>query len=227
MAEPSGRERHRPPSGKVEASRGDVDAERLLGRTVGMGLPFVVVISAVGIGFGLGVGPALLVLAFGALVGTIALLWASLRTLSGDAPLPAGLERAASHSQGGVSGVGERKRRVLRALKDLESEHAIGKIDDADYEAIASRYRDEAKAVMRELDEEAAPMRAEAERLANEYVALRGRGAKAGDPRPRPAAKAERVVCASCATSNEPDATFCKQCGRSLSAGEGTANAAN
>ena len=34
---------------------------------------------------------------------------------------------------------------MLRALKDLESEHAIGKIDDADYASFVARYRDEAK----------------------------------------------------------------------------------
>src|SRR5271154_1295102 len=97
MAEPSGRERHRSASGTVEEP---LDAERLLARVVGGALPVVSIAAAVGVAFVVGVGPALLVLAFGALVGTIALLWASLRTLSGDAPLPAGLERAASQSHG-------------------------------------------------------------------------------------------------------------------------------
>jgi hypothetical protein len=224
MAEPSGRERRRSTTGKLEGPGGDADAERLLGRVIATGLPVAVLLAAIGVGFAVGIGPAILVMAFGTLVGTIALLWASLRTLSGDAPLPAGLERAASHAQG-ASALSERKRRVLRALKDLESEHAIGKIDDADYDLIASRYRDDAKSVMREIDEEVAPLRAEAERIAEEYVATRGRGPKVSAAPPSPAKNAERVVCVACATSNEPDATFCKQCGRSLS-GEGKAHAA-
>jgi len=225
MAELSGRERHRSTSGKVEEARGDAAAERLLGRVVAMGLPVVAVVSAIGVGSAVGVGPALLVLAFGALVGTIALLWGSLRTLSGDAPLPSGLERAATHGHG-VSAIADRKRRVLRALKDLESEHAIGKIDDADYDAIASRYREEAKSVMRELDEEVAPRRAEAEKLAQEYVATRGKGAKTGGNLAQPAKKGDRIACASCGTSNEPDATFCKQCGGGMPGGKGEADAA-
>jgi len=222
MAEASGRERRRSASGEVEGPGEDLDAERLLARVIGGALPAVCVVSAVVVGFALGVGPALLVLAFGALVGTIGLLWTSLRTLSGDAPLPAGLERAASQSRG-ASAIVEHKHRVLRALKDLESEHAIGKIDDADYDAISGRYREEAKSVMRELDEEVAPSRAEAEKLAIAYVARRGAGGKAAGS---PAAKnIERRVCASCGTSNEPDATFCKQCGSVIPAGNGKAHA--
>ena len=219
MAEPSGRERHRSASGEEP-----LDAERLLARAVGGALPVACVVAAVGVAFVVGVGPALLVLAFGALVGTIALLWASLRTLSGDAPLPAGLERAASQSHG-ASAMAEHKRRVLRALKDLESEHAIGKIDDADYDAISGVYREEAKSVMRELDKEVAPSRAEAERLALDYVAHRGLGAKATGTRARAVRVTDRVVCGSCATSNEPDATFCKQCGSPIPGDGGNAHA--
>jgi hypothetical protein len=219
MAEPSGRERHRSGSEDVETQ---LETEKLLARVVGAALPILCVAAAVVVGFVVGPGPAILVLAFGALVGTIALLWASLRTLSGDAPLPAGLERAASQNHG-ASALTEQKRRVLRALKDLESEHAIGKIDDADYDAISLGYREEAKLVMRKLDEEVAPSRAEAEKLALEYVARQGLDAKVAGNRPRTAKPAERVVCVSCKTSNEPDATFCKQCGSAV--GEGKAHA--
>jgi hypothetical protein len=221
MAEPNGRERHRSASGTVEEP---LEPERLLARLVGGALPVVCLASAVTVAIAVGVGPALLVLAFGALVGTIALLWASLRTLSGDAPLPAGLERAASQSHGATA-IAERKHRVLRALKDLESEHAIGKIDDADYDAISGLYREEAKSVMRELDLEVAPSRAEAEKLALDYIARRGLGAKVADDRPRPLRATERLVCGSCATSNEPDATFCKQCGSPIPVGDGKAHA--
>lgn len=222
MAEPSGQERHRSGSEDVQER---LETEKLLARVIGLALPVLSITSAIAVGFAVGVGPAILVLAFGALVGTIALLWASVRTLSGDAPLPDGLERAKSQSQA-ASALTERKRRVLRALKDLESEHAIGKIDDADYDAISDRYREEAKSVMRELDEEVAPSRAEAEKLALEYVARQGLGAKATGKRPRAALSTERIVCTSCKTSNEPDATFCKQCGSAMPSGEGKAHAA-
>ena len=114
---------------------------------------------------------------------------------------------------------------MLRALKDLESEHAIGKIDDADYDAISLGYREEAKSVMRKLDEEVAPSRAEAEKLALEYIARHAVGARAPASRTRTAKAGERVTCASCKTSNEPDATFCKQCGSAMPVGEGKAHA--
>jgi hypothetical protein len=225
MAEPSGPGRHRSASEEVDESREAFDAERVLARILAIGLPLLCVGSAVVVGFAVGIGPAILVVAFGALVGTISLLWASLRTLSGDAPLPSGLERSASQSQG-PSATSERKRRLLRALKDLESEHAIGKIDDADYSTISGLYREEAKNVMRELDEEVAPSRAEAEKLVLEYMAKRGAAPKAEPRRSRESRPSERVVCEACTTSNEPDATFCKQCGAPIAAGEDRAHAA-
>ena len=68
MAEASGRERRRSASGEVEGPGEDLDAERLLARVIGGALPAVCVVSAVVVGFALGVGPALLVLAFGAFI---------------------------------------------------------------------------------------------------------------------------------------------------------------
>jgi len=198
------------------------DTERVLGRALALGLPIVSVVSAGVVMWVASIGPALLVLASGAVLGTIALLWASLRTLSGDAPLPAGLEAVASHRHV-VTRLSDDKRRVLRALKDLESEHALGKIDDADYQTLAARYREDAKAMMRHLDEDIAPLRAEAERLAREYVGGQGgHGSPLSppvEPPPAPpaaAAKTTRIECTACHASNEADAAFCKQCGGAL-----------
>ena len=105
---------------------------------------------------------------------------------------------------------------MLRALKDIESEHAIGKIDDADYEAFVARYREEAMAVMRKMDLQVSPARAEAERIGRDYIARRGFAPKESPPGPEPSADDGRVVCAGCGTSNEADAAFCKQCGGSM-----------
>jgi hypothetical protein len=225
MGDVARRERRRSAPGEVETRRDDADAEGTLARAVAAMLPVGCIVTAVVVGAAAGLGPAILVLAFGALVGTIALLWASLRTLSGDAPLSAELQRAASHHHD-ASAMAERKRRVLRALKDLESEHAIGKIDDADYATIAARYREEAKDVMRELDERVAPSRAEAEKVAREYLAKRG---LAGVPAPTAAPVArtgQRVACQSCGASNEHDAAFCKQCGSAMPRSGGRTDAA-
>lgn len=219
MAEPSRRKRRpvlRPASAVVARSREADDAERSLGRLVAVALPATCIVAAVTVGLVASVGSALLVVAAGALLGTIALLWASVRTLSGDAPLPADFE-ALVVQRHGVDELAEEKRRILRALKDLESEHALGKIDDADYEAVQAHYREQAKSIMRQMDLQVAPLREDAERIAREYLAKHvldpnGGGAEtlAAD---RAASRMPRLTCAGCGTSNEPDAAFCKKCG--------------
>src|SRR5271170_297719 len=131
-----------------ERARAD-EMERSLARTTALVIPSATVLAAIAVGAMFGIGPAILVLASGALVGVIAFLWASLRTLGGDAPLAEGLV-AAGAERHDVSNAEERKVRTLRALKDLEHEHAIGKIDDADYQLLSMRYREQAKAILRE-----------------------------------------------------------------------------
>lgn len=213
MSEGKGRRRR---SEAAAATARAEDAERLLGRVVAGALPAVCVTAAVIVGFVASVGSALLVLASGALLGTIALLWTSVRTLSGDAPLPSDLTLLMARRHG-VDALAERKRRVLRALKDLESEHAIGKIDDADYDVMVARYREDAKTLMRDMDLRVAPARAGAERMAREYLAARGLAPAQGGGVAEPVTKKpDRMACASCDTSNEADATFCKQCGASM-----------
>jgi hypothetical protein len=192
----------------------DVDrAERTMGRFIARALPIVCLAAAIAAGAIGSVASSVLILAAGALLGTIALLWASLRTLTGDAPLPTDLEVLAVRP---VDELGERKRRVLRALRDLESEHALGKIGDVDYADLREKYRDEAKDVLRQLDERVAPSRAEAERIAREYLARNGIGptdVSSTAPRgPTPA----RVACPRCQESNEADAAFCKRCGEAM-----------
>ena len=208
------------------------EAERSLGKLVSRGLPLVSLVGAIAVGVIAGPGSALLIVAAGTLLGTIALLWASVRTLSGDAPLSIELEALAARRHG-VDALGEQKRRVLRALKDLESEHAIGKIDDGDYGDFVARYREEAKTVMRKMDLRIAPLRDEAERIASDYLAKRGlasrvekpaKGAPPAEPASEAGATSGRVSCATCRASNEPDASFCKKCGSVLGAGKGDAN---
>jgi hypothetical protein len=221
----AGKRDAKPASAKGSAA-GVIDsdeAERSLARMVAIGLPVGGLVGAVAVGVIAGIGSALLVVAAAALLGTIALLWASVRTLSGDAPLSLDLETVSARKLG-VDALSEQKRRVLRALKDLENERAIGKIEEADYEMLVARYRDEAKAVMREMDLEVAPLRGEAEKVARSF--LKKRGLEPEDSPETaieatveaPAASGERVTCAKCRTSNEPDATFCKKCGASLDA---------
>ncbi len=205
------------------------ETERSLGRWVARGLPIVTVAIAFVVGFAASLGPALLVLAAGALLGTISLLWASVRTLGGDAPLPEDLEALAARRHG-VDGLAEKKRRILRALKDLEHEHEVGKIEDADYEEIAASYREQAKDVMRDMDADIEPLRERAEQIATQHLKKLGLDKPAvvdtsneadeeddhDDPVSKPEVAPARRECSECTTSNEADATFCKKCGASL-----------
>src|SRR5262249_33806248 len=144
-------------------------SERRLARALSIGLPTVTVCAALIAGVAFGLPQAILVLGGGAFLAVIAFFLASVRTLSGDAPLPAEIGMLAAQTPT-VDAAAERKRTLLRALKDLEHEHAIGKMDDEDYKDVAARYREEAKAVMREMDEAIEPLRQKAEELAREHL---------------------------------------------------------
>lgn len=217
--------------------KGSVD-ERALARGVAIGLPLVTVTVAIAAGVILGMSMAILVLAAGTLLGVIALLWASLRVLSGDAPLPPELE-ALDATAHGVDALASRKKMLLRALKDLENERALGKLEDADFEEISSTYREELKDVLRRIDASLEPYRDKAEAAARAHLeraglvesGYRGRGPTGddeaeGDERapedagPEPEKVADgRIACAKCGASNEPDAKFCKGCGGPLGKG--------
>lgn len=124
-------------------------------------LPVVVLIGALLLGVLRGPGAAILALAAGALLGAIGGLWSSLRVLTGDAPLS--LHEAID--LGAPSEMQERKQKILLALKDLQRERSLGKITEEDYKDLATRYRAEAKQLLREMDEDLAPARAKAEAL--------------------------------------------------------------
>ena len=80
---------------------------------------------------------------------------------------------------------------VLRSLKELEFDRAMGKVSDADYSDISQRLRAKAIVLMQDID-----------RAGNDPVPA---------PAPRPA-----TACAKCGTANDRDARFCKNCGREL-----------
>lgn len=204
-------------------------AERRLARVVAIGLPVATFLAFDVVAVLYGLAPGILVLVGGSLLGVIAILWASLRVLSGDAPLAPELEAldAGAHA---VDQLAVRKRMLLRALKDLENERSLGKLDEEDFEALASTYRAELKDVLRRMDETLAPFRKDAEALAERYLAERGQGASRSAPAEEKAstmepAAADRAACPACGASNEPDARFCKKCGKPVDAAEDAAEA--
>src|SRR5882672_8194898 len=131
-----------------------MDPERLL-RGVSTWIAPAALLTALVVGTTLGLGPALLVLAGGMLLGVVLLFWSSLGRLTGESPLS--LEEAIG--LGAPSPEEERKRSVLRALKDLEYERSVGKISDQDFAELSARYRADAKALLRLIEAESAPLR--------------------------------------------------------------------
>jgi hypothetical protein len=130
-------------------------------------LPATTVLSAVVAGVLVGIEVSLLVIAGGALVGVIALFWASVQSLTGESPIT--LEEALS--LGAPSAEEEQKRAVLRALKDLEFERSVGKITQEDYVELSNRYRAEARRLMHLLDSSGEKDRAAVEQLLAERLA--------------------------------------------------------
>lgn len=137
--------------------------------------PLAVLLLAVVLGQFFGLGFGLLVVAGGVLGSTIWIFWSSLQGLGADAPIT--LEEALS--LGAPSAEEEQKRAVLRALKDLEYERAVGKIGEEDYASLAEHYRGEAKRLLRAVDEDLNPERERAERILAERLAAASRAADA------------------------------------------------
>jgi hypothetical protein len=147
--------------------------------------PLTVLLLAAVLGHFFGLGFSLLIVAGGTLGGSIWLIWSSLQGLGGDAPIT--LEEALS--LGAPSAEEEQKRAVLRALKDLEYERAVGKISDEDYASLAEHYRTEAKRLLRAVDRDLSPERERAERILAERLAA-ANAAGEGNVRRNPRAKA-------------------------------------
>ena len=105
-------------------------------------------------------------LAGATLVACIAAFWASVRTMIGEARI-SGADAFAIGTTGGAL---EQKRAVLRALKDLEFERAVGKISEEDFKVLVARYRAEAKRLLKQIDEASAEQRARAEDLVNKRL---------------------------------------------------------
>jgi hypothetical protein len=90
---------------------------------------------------------------------------------------------------------------TLRTIKELEFDRAMGKLSDADWQEMSGKLRARAAGLMRQLDA-ATGYRDQIEKDLAKRMGTR-------------AVPAERV-CASCSTTNDQDARFCKTCGQKL-----------
>jgi hypothetical protein len=132
-------------------------------------LPLAGLVVVIVTGVIVGVEVMLLVLAFFALLGVIALLWASVQSLTGQSPLT--LDEALTLAA--PSAEEEQKRAVLRALKDIEYELSVGKISPEDHAEFSARYRAEAMRLMQRLDEGEKPAAEQIHALVEQRLAER------------------------------------------------------
>jgi hypothetical protein len=127
----------------------------------------------------------------------------------------------------------EEKRRLLRAIKELEFDHGMGKLSTADFEAVIGTYRVRAIEVMRALDG-GGDLHPELQKVLADLDRKRTDEAAPAAPAPTPAPTSAVAVseaprdmtevsapdldrtsriCAKCTGPNDNDARFCKHCG--------------
>jgi hypothetical protein len=118
-------------------------------QTVRWAAPLIALFAAITAGTLFGVQLVVLTFAAFALLLVIWLLWSSVQALAGESPLT--FEEA--FSLGARSAEEEQKRAVLRALKDLEYERTVGKIEEQDFLELSEKYRAEARGLLQLVDE--------------------------------------------------------------------------
>jgi hypothetical protein len=119
---------------------------------------------------------------------------------------------------------------VLRSIKELEFDRAMGKVSSTDHEEMVGRLRARAMSLIRQLDEGESGYRVLIERELAARLAHRKGGSQSAntqagvpplaEPAPQaPAGEPSAALtgrCAGCGTRNDEDATFCKRCGTRL-----------
>src|SRR4029453_15993446 len=106
---------------------------------------------------------------------------------------------------------------VLRSIKDLEFDHAMGKVSDKDFSEMGTRLRGRAAGLIRQLDA-GTSYRQAIEAEIEKRVGRKPETKPAAAPAVPVAFTEEKrtKICLSCCTQNDPDARFCKGCGYQL-----------
>lgn len=152
-----------------------------------------------------------------ALVFALRRLFALVRALSRPDALAQVGRGAGQFTQGELR---DEKRRLLRAIKELEFDFGMGKLSQQDYDAVIGTYRLRAIEVMRAL-EGGDNLHPELARLLAERDKPAPAPAPASAPTDvasAPAGTFEQTarICAACNGNNDNDARFCKHCGANL-----------
>ena len=92
---------------------------------------------------------------------------------------------------------------VLRSIKELEFDRAMGKVSEKDFAEMSGRLRSRAARLMRQLDAGAGYR----EQIEREIEKRLGKA---------PVVVVVAGLCVSCGTQNDADARFCKGCGKAM-----------
>lgn len=132
---------------------------------------------------------------------------------------PQALRAADVSSARGRAALEREKTLVLRAIKDLEFDRAMGKVAVIDFDEMSGRLRARAVDLLRQLDGSDASRARLEEELAARLAKTPMKAAASQAPVSEPTATAEQA-CAACGTENDRDARFCKSCGARLEAAQ-------
>lgn len=95
----------------------------------------------------------------------------------------------------------EEREALLDAIRELDFDYRMGKVEDEDYRETRSRYENRAVELMRAIEDAAGPAPGIEDRIEKEIAALRNR---------------DTVTCAGCGCETPEGARFCPQCGKGL-----------
>ena len=109
-----------------------------------------------------------------------------------------------------LEGLVSQRDAMYSAIKDLENDHAMGKLSDADYKSLRAKYEAKAVAILQELDnvvgsEPSARAARDDEAIEREIARLR-----------RSTATNASMKCPKCGTLHTAEDVFCAKCGTSL-----------
>ena len=143
------------------------------------------------------------VILYSVLMGAAALVGIAMLRVLGPLVLP-DEERTSMIGQRTRVALEREKMLVLRSIKELEFDHAMGKLAESDWHEMSNRLRSRATRLMRQLDA-GSGYRERIERDLSARLGATVAPAAARDNR-----------CSACTTVNDADAAFCKNCGQKL-----------
>ena len=103
--------------------------------------------------------------------------------------------------RGGGNQLVEEREALLDAIRELDFDHRMGKVEEDDYRGTRARYENRAVELMRAIEETAGPAPEIEDNIEEEIAALR---------------KKDTVTCAGCGCATPEGARFCPHCGAAL-----------